>query len=206
MSQRTQSHPLQKLLIQTLTGLMISIVLGVSISGAQSPQQMMKLMQQMQQQIKDNDDSSAADTAAKLIVQAEKIMSASNADVIRMGVQRAVLLRNVERLNEAVAQCDTTIEKAKRHLGANHEIVAQALSVKGTVIRLQGDFAKARKALEEAVMILEGNPAVSKSAEAEAYSSYADLLSASGDLAYRMRTSSHANRHRWIVCCEGVDP
>ena len=174
----------KKLLTQASAVLVMTAVsFAAMTSEAQDPQQMMTLMKQMQQQIKDNDHSAAADTAAKLMAQAEKVMGPANADVIRMGVQRAVLLRNVERLEDAVAQCDTTIQKAKQHLGSNHEIVAQALSLKGSVIRLQGDFAKARKALEDAVKILESNPTASKPVLAEAYSNFADLLSASGELA-----------------------
>lgn len=155
-----------------------------SAAVAQSPADMQKLtslFQQFQKQQASDEKAKAAETALELEAHGEKLMGASNPDIIGMGLVRAILLRDVGQYDKALQQARTTREKALNRLGRSHLIFGKSLITLGSIHRLKGEFDKAKQYYVEGIEILGGLGEAGQKDLAEGYANMADLLNAVND-------------------------
>ncbi|MGB7324002.1 MAG: CHAT domain-containing tetratricopeptide repeat protein [Rubripirellula sp.] len=153
---------------------------------AQDPESitaMQRSMQAFKSEVQAGKHAAAAKTAATLIPLAEKLMGENNPDIIRMRVQRAVLLRTAGDYVEARKQAVDAIRTSQSRLGRQTAVTATAINVLGTIDRLEGKYESASDNYQQAIQILERLGDESMSDKSEAYSNYADLLSETGDFA-----------------------
>ena len=150
-----------------------------SVAVAQSPadtQRLTSLFQQFQQQQASNEKSKAAETVRELEALGEKLMGASNPDIIGMGLVRAILLRDIGQNDQALQQAETTRQKILKNLGRNHFLFGKSLITLGSIHRLKGEFAKAKQHYGEGIQILAALGNAGQKDLADGYANMADLL------------------------------
>ena len=177
--------------ITTLTWMIVASM--HSIAAAQTPEQMQKfqsLMTTLQQQMADGENAAAASTIAETEKMAAALMGEANPDVIRMSVQRAVLLRNAGELDDAMRAARSARRKAIKHLPAEHPVLASALSAIGSIHRLQGEFEDAEEQYRTAIKMLKSQGQSGQRDLAEVTLNLADVLGEQGDLSEALEASS----------------
>ena len=161
-------------------------ILICPVASAQTPADMQRLsvlMKQLKEQIQEGENREAAATIAETMAIGERLMGPSNPDIIRMGNQRAALLRNAGDLDDAMRQANNTRRSAKRHLGETHPVYAAATLTVGTIHRLQGNFETAEPLYLQSIDILKKLGQPGEKDLAEAYASFAELIGETGDMA-----------------------
>ncbi|MGB7343233.1 MAG: CHAT domain-containing tetratricopeptide repeat protein [Pirellulaceae bacterium] len=138
-------------------------------------------MSRFSEQTKNSEFLKAADTAIELQAAAQTLMGPSNPDVIRLGLQRAVLLRNASKYNLALEQLDQTLKQSTDRLGRQHVVTGATFNVLGSVYRLQGKLPEAQQHYDKSIEVLAKSGVVGEKDLAEALANYCDLLSETGD-------------------------
>jgi CHAT domain-containing protein/Tfp pilus assembly protein PilF len=135
----------------------------------------------LKRQTEQGDFRQAAETAGRLQGTAERLMGASNPDVIRLGIQRGILLRSAGDYQAAAEQLLSTLQSSSNRLGLRHPISGAAHNALGSIYRMQGKLKAARQQYQTSLTILEGAGAESEKDLAEAYANFCDLLNETGE-------------------------
>lgn len=167
-----------RLLLVTGTALIVPIL--ATTGAAQSIAQIGDLSTRIANQIKAGEFQNAAQTMETLIPLAEQAMGASNADVVRMRVQQAVMLRSAGDMDAALRAANNARRNARRRLGEHHAVTAAAVVTVGSVYRIKGDFQKAERFYRSGITTLQRLGVDGEKDLAEAWLNLAELLSESG--------------------------
>ena len=167
--------------------LLISLLCSFSFAQTPSVDSFRSQMIRLNQQIKQSEFREAAKTAESLQVTAGQLMGASNPDVIRLGIQRGILLRSAGDYDQAAKQLQTTLKTASDQLGPRHSICGAAHNALGSIYRMQGKFADARQQYDSSLAILEAAGAGAEKDLAETYTNYCELLSETGQYVDSLR-------------------
>lgn len=169
-------------LIKTLL-LQLVIVLWASCASAQNPADLPVLMKQFQSEVANGQTEKAIASLEKIITLGEQMMGAANPDIIRMYGQKAVMLRNLSRYDEAEREANNMRRKAKRALGDNSPVYGAALNITGSIKRMKNDFSAAQEYYNQAVAVLEKSGAAGQKDLCETYVNLNDLFSETSQLA-----------------------
>ena len=173
--------------------LLFAIVTGLTPTvSAQSPAELPALMKQFQSEVAAGETDKAVDSIEKIITLGEQMMGKNNPDIIRLYGQKAVLLRNLSRYDEAEKEVGNMRRKAKRAAGENSSLYGVSLNIAGSIKRMKNEFAAAEKDYNEAIKVLEKAGAAGEKDLAEAYANMNDLLSETNQLADAKRYGEKA--------------
>ena len=162
----------------------VAIVAGVpQTAPAQSPAELPALMKQHQAEVAAGETDKAVGSIEKIITLGEQMMGKNNPDIIRLYGQKAVMLRNLSRYDEAEKEIGNMRRKAKRAAGEDSSLYGVSLNITGSIKRMQNEFADAEKYYRDAIAVLEKSGAVAEKDLAEVYINMNDLLGETNQLA-----------------------
>ena len=166
-----------------LSAVVAIVAMAPKTAAAQSPAELPALMKQFQAEVAAGETGKAVDSIEKIITLGENMMGKNNPDIIRLYGQKAVLLRNLSRYDEAEREIGNMRRKAKRAKGEDSLIYGVALNITGSIKRMQNEFADAEKYYRDAIAVLEKTGAAGEKDLAETYVNMNDVLSETNQMA-----------------------
>lgn len=141
------------------------------------------LMKQFQSEVAAGETEKAVGSIEKIITRGEALMGKNNPDIIRLYGQKAVMLRNLSRYDEAEKEVTNMRRKAQRALGSDSPVYGLSLNILGSIRRMNNRFADAEEYYRQAIAILEKAGTSGEKDLAETYVNLNDVLSETNQLA-----------------------